>query len=79
MKSDGSSECGCIAKVADFGLAVKMDHQDTHVSAFQVQDSFSCLHPCVSLLCCSSFKQVACRSSAGFMPMHSLAAATLWS
>jgi hypothetical protein len=23
--------------VADFGLAVKMDHQDTHVSAFQVR------------------------------------------
>jgi serine/threonine protein kinase len=40
MKSDGSSERGCIAKVADFGLAVKMDHQDTHVSAFQV-----CLRP----------------------------------
>jgi serine/threonine protein kinase len=36
LKSDGSSERGCIAKVADFGLAVKMDHQDTHVSAFQV-------------------------------------------
>lgn len=37
LKSDGSSERGCIAKVADFGLAVKMDHQDTHVSAFQVK------------------------------------------
>lgn len=37
MKSDGSSERSCIAKVADFGLAVKMDHQDTHVSAFQVR------------------------------------------
>lgn len=44
MKSDGSSERGCIAKVADFGLAVKMDHQDTHVSAFQVKTKFSKLY-----------------------------------
>eukprot|EP00775_Hariotina_reticulata_P009645 gene9645-9805_t len=35
LKSDGSSDRGCIAKVADFGLAVKMDSHDTHVSAFQ--------------------------------------------
>jgi hypothetical protein len=42
LKSDGSSERGCIAKVADFGLAVKMDHQDTHVSAFQVGGTVFC-------------------------------------
>lgn len=36
LKSDGSSERGCVAKVADFGLAVKMDCMDTHISAFQV-------------------------------------------
>lgn len=34
LKSDASGR-GCIAKVADFGLAVRMDHTDTHVSAFQ--------------------------------------------
>lgn len=27
---------GCIAKVADFGLAVRIDFRDTHVSHFQV-------------------------------------------
>jgi len=43
LKSDGSSERGCIAKVADFGLAVKMDNQDTHVSAFQVSTQAECL------------------------------------
>jgi serine/threonine protein kinase len=42
LKSDGSSERGCIAKVADFGLAVKMDHHDTHVSAFQVGQNSWC-------------------------------------
>jgi serine/threonine protein kinase len=35
LKSDASAR-GCIAKVADFGLAVRMDCNDTHVSAFQV-------------------------------------------
>lgn len=35
LKSDASGR-GCIAKVADFGLAIKMDCMDTHVSAFQV-------------------------------------------
>ncbi|KAF8060038.1 serine/threonine-protein kinase [Scenedesmus sp. PABB004] len=35
LKSDGSSERGCVAKVADFGLAVRMENADTHVSAFQ--------------------------------------------
>lgn len=35
LKSDASGR-GCIAKVADFGLAVRMDCMDTHVSAFQV-------------------------------------------
>lgn len=35
LKSDASPR-GCIAKVADFGLAVKMDCMDTHISAFQV-------------------------------------------
>jgi serine/threonine protein kinase len=35
LKSDASAR-GCIAKVADFGLAVRMDCMDTHVSAFQV-------------------------------------------
>eukprot|EP00775_Hariotina_reticulata_P003853 gene3853-4110_t len=34
LKSDASGR-GCIAKVADFGLAVRMDCMDTHVSAFQ--------------------------------------------
>jgi serine/threonine protein kinase len=36
LKSDASPR-GCIAKVADFGLAVKMDCMDTHISAFQVR------------------------------------------
>jgi serine/threonine protein kinase len=36
LKSDASAR-GCIAKVADFGLAVRMDCMDTHVSAFQVR------------------------------------------
>ncbi|WIA33746.1 hypothetical protein OEZ86_006861 [Tetradesmus obliquus] len=35
LKSDGSSERGCMAKVADFGLAVKLELNHTHVSAFQ--------------------------------------------
>jgi serine/threonine protein kinase len=37
LKSDGSSERGCVAKVADFGLAVKLEMNHTHVSAFQVR------------------------------------------
>jgi serine/threonine protein kinase len=37
LKSDGSSERGCVAKVADFGLAVKLELNHTHVSAFQVR------------------------------------------
>jgi serine/threonine protein kinase len=37
LKSDGSSERGCVAKVADFGLAVKLETNHTHVSAFQVR------------------------------------------
>jgi hypothetical protein len=35
LKTDASAR-GCIAKVADFGLAVRMDCMETHVSAFQV-------------------------------------------
>eukprot|EP00878_Enallax_costatus_P026891 GHUV01028902.1.p1 GENE.GHUV01028902.1~~GHUV01028902.1.p1 ORF type:complete len:767 (+),score=239.67 GHUV01028902.1:298-2598(+) len=36
LKSSGSHGCGVTAKVADFGLAVKMDHMETHLSnAFQ--------------------------------------------
>ncbi|WIA39118.1 hypothetical protein OEZ86_005253 [Tetradesmus obliquus] len=34
LKSDASAR-GCIVKVADFGLAVRMECCDTHVSAFQ--------------------------------------------
>ncbi|KAI8468110.1 MAG: kinase-like domain-containing protein [Monoraphidium minutum] len=34
LKSDASPR-GCTAKVADFGLAVRIDCMDTHVSAFQ--------------------------------------------
>jgi serine/threonine protein kinase len=49
LKSDGSSERGCVAKVADFGLAVKMDTQDTHVSAFQVRPLGS-----VVVCCCGT-------------------------
>jgi serine/threonine protein kinase len=36
LTSDASGR-GCVAKVADFGLAVKMDCMDTHISAFQVR------------------------------------------
>lgn len=37
LKSDASGR-GCVAKVADFGLAVRLDTlMDTHVSAFQVR------------------------------------------
>lgn len=37
LKSSGSEGRGVTAKVADFGLAVKMDHMETHLSnAFQV-------------------------------------------
>lgn len=37
LKSTGSSGRGVTAKVADFGLAVQMDHMETHLSnAFQV-------------------------------------------
>jgi len=37
LKSAGSEGRGVTAKVADFGLAVKMDHMETHLSnAFQV-------------------------------------------
>jgi serine/threonine protein kinase len=35
LKSDASGR-GCIAKVADFGLAQTVDCMETHVSAFQV-------------------------------------------
>lgn len=35
LTSDASGR-GCVAKVADFGLAVKLDCMDTHISAFQV-------------------------------------------
>jgi serine/threonine protein kinase len=35
LKSDGSDGRGVVAKVADFGLAVRIESQDTHVSAFQ--------------------------------------------
>jgi hypothetical protein len=39
LKSSGSEGRGVTAKVADFGLAVKMDHMETHLSnAFQVSD-----------------------------------------
>jgi hypothetical protein len=38
LKSSGSEGRGVTAKVADFGLAVKMDHMETHLSnAFQVR------------------------------------------
>lgn len=38
LKSAGSEGRGVTAKVADFGLAVKMDHMETHLSnAFQVR------------------------------------------
>jgi Ser/Thr protein kinase RdoA (MazF antagonist) len=39
LKSDASGR-GCVAKVADFGLAVRMDCMDTHISAFQVRILF---------------------------------------
>ncbi len=32
IKSSTSNACGLVAKVADFGLSVKMDHAATHVS-----------------------------------------------
>ena len=35
LKSDGCDGRGAVAKVADFGLAVRIEAQDTHVSAFQ--------------------------------------------
>jgi serine/threonine protein kinase len=38
LKSSGSEGRGVVAKVADFGLSVKMDHMETHLSnAFQVR------------------------------------------
>jgi serine/threonine protein kinase len=37
LKSDGSQGRGLVAKVADFGLSVRMDQQATHVSEFQVR------------------------------------------
>ncbi len=36
LKTDGRSGRGAVAKVADFGLAVRIDHGATHVSGFQV-------------------------------------------
>ncbi|KAI8468844.1 MAG: hypothetical protein J3K34DRAFT_515195 [Monoraphidium minutum] len=35
LKADGKSGRGCIAKVADFGLAVQIDPSITHVSEYQ--------------------------------------------
>ncbi|KAI8463338.1 MAG: hypothetical protein J3K34DRAFT_149057 [Monoraphidium minutum] len=35
LKNDGSDGRGAVAKVADFGLAVRIESHDTHVSAFQ--------------------------------------------
>jgi hypothetical protein len=56
LKSDASGR-GCVAKVADFGLAVRMDCMDTHISAFQVRllcrvhgAALSCVEP-ATLLC----------------------------
>lgn len=40
LKSSGSEGRGVTSKVADFGLAVRMDHMETHLSnAFQVRHS----------------------------------------
>lgn len=36
LKSDGSDGRGVVAKVADFGLAIKMDTLGTHVTELQV-------------------------------------------
>ncbi len=33
LKSEGSASSSVIAKVADFGLSLKMDHMETHISA----------------------------------------------
>ena len=32
LQSSDANQCGMIAKVADFGLSVKLDHDVTHVS-----------------------------------------------
>lgn len=32
LKSSGSEGRGVVAKVADFGLSVRMDHMETHMS-----------------------------------------------
>ena len=32
LQSKGTKKCGMTAKVADFGLSVKLDHDVTHVS-----------------------------------------------
>jgi hypothetical protein len=38
LKSSGSEGRGVVAKVADFGLSIKLDAAETHVSnAFQVR------------------------------------------
>ena len=38
LKSNGAEGRGVSAKVADFGLSVKMDHMETHLSnTFQVR------------------------------------------
>jgi serine/threonine protein kinase len=37
LKADGKSGRGAVAKVADFGLALQMNDNDTHVSDFKVR------------------------------------------
>lgn len=47
LKGSGADGRGVVAKVADFGLSVRMDHMETHMSnAFQVMYmifNFSCM------------------------------------
>lgn len=48
LKSTGGSGRGVTAKVADFGLAVKMDHMETHLSnAFQVSAHHNIIGRCM--------------------------------
>ena len=35
LTHDGGNACGVTAKVADFGLSVKMDRTESHVRLFQ--------------------------------------------
>ena len=58
LRSDASSERGVAAKIADFGLSVKMDHTETHVSGMnQVRESMGKhgIVVCPSLVCITEY------------------------